>query len=52
MIKMRRPKLDMKRKLRLITDYNTEGMSINTILKRNHISVHTLYKVIKEKTKV
>jgi Mor family transcriptional regulator len=48
-VKMRKPRISLERKMRILTDYNTEGMPIETILKRNHVSVHSLYRIIKEK---
>lgn len=48
-MKLRQPRISLEQKLRVITDYNTKGMSIEDILKRNHISVGSLYRIIKEK---
>jgi transposase len=48
-MKLRNPKISLETKLRVITDYATEGMSIEQIMKRNHISVSSLYRILKEK---
>ena len=50
-MKLRQPRITLEQKLRIVTDYNTAGMSIDTILKRNHISVGTLYRIIKQTVK-
>ena len=48
-MKLRQPRITLEKKEQILTDYKTEGMSIEQILKRNKISVGSLYRILKEK---
>jgi len=48
-MKLRKPHISLETKLRVITDYNTKGMAIEDILKRNKVSLASMYRIIKEK---
>ena len=48
---MRKPRITLETKLRVITDYNSPGMPIETIMKRNHVSLATLYRIIGEEVR-
>lgn len=49
-MKLRKPRISGETKARVITDYNA-GISIGEILKRNNISLGTLYRILKQKIK-